>query len=113
MGSEKDVRTWATILHLSVFASYAVPMAGIVAPIVIWQVKKSEMPELDAHGRIVTNWMISFYIYLAVAIVLWFFLIGILLVPVLGALGVIFPIIGAVKASSGQAWKYPLSITFF
>ena len=39
--------------------------------------------------------------------------IGILMFIVLGALHVIFPIIGALQASSGKLWRYPLSINFF
>ena len=112
MGDDNQVKTWAMILHLSVFASYLVPLAGIVAPIVIWQIKKGEMPELDAHGRIVTNWIISTYIYVAVCLLLSVVLIGVPLLFVLGALGIIFPIMGAVKASNGETWKYPLSIPF-
>ncbi|MEZ6095927.1 MAG: DUF4870 domain-containing protein [Pirellulaceae bacterium] len=51
---------WALILHLSVFAGYAVPMVGLIAPLIIWQMKKDEVPGLDAHGRIVMNSIISF-----------------------------------------------------
>jgi uncharacterized Tic20 family protein len=31
----------------------------------------------------------------------------------MGVLVVVFPIIGGIKASTGEAWKYPLSIPFF
>ncbi|MEQ1904162.1 MAG: DUF4870 domain-containing protein, partial [Pirellulaceae bacterium] len=55
---DQNTRTWAMILHLSVFAGYLVPMAGLLAPILIWQLKKNEMPELDAHGKMVLNFMV-------------------------------------------------------
>jgi uncharacterized Tic20 family protein len=45
--------------------------------------------------------------------VLCFVLIGILLVPVLVVLNIVFPIIGGLKANEGVVWKYPLSIPFF
>jgi len=35
------------------------------------------------------------------------------MIVVLGALTVIFPIIGAMKCNEGTLWKYPLSIKFF
>lgn len=110
MGNENEAKTWAMVLHLSVFASYILPILGIVAPIVIWQVKKAEIPELDTHGRIVTNWIISSHIYVAICFLLMAVLIGLPLLFVLAAMGIIFPIIGAVKANNGIAWKYPLSI---
>ena len=52
---EKDVRQWCMFMHLSQFAGYLVPFAGIVVPIVMWQTKKDEAPEIDAHGRAVVN----------------------------------------------------------
>ena len=111
--SDKEVRMWAMILHLSQFAGYVVPLAGLIVPVVIWQVKKEEMPELDVHGRIVANWMISEIIYAALFVVLSFVLIGIPLLVILGILAVVFPIIGGIKANDGVAWKYPLSIPIF
>ncbi len=104
---------WAMALHLSQLANYVLPPAGIVAPIVIWQIKKEEFPSLDAHGKNVVNWMISAFIYGIVCFLLVFVVIGVPLLVVLGILAVVFPIIGGVKASSGEAWKYPLSIKFF
>ena len=99
-------------LHLSLLAGFLVPFAGLIAPIVIWQMKKASLPEIDAHGKIVVNWIISAVIYAAVSFVLIFVLIGIPLLIVLGILSVVFPIIGGIKANNGEAWKYPLSIRF-
>jgi len=101
------------VLHLSQFAGYIIPVAGIVAPIIISQVKKAQLPELDEHGRIVCNWMLSAFIYFAISFLLVFVVIGIPMLWVMGALAVIFPIIGAIKASNGEAWTYPGSIRFF
>jgi len=107
-----NARQWAMFLHLSLFAGFLVPMAGLVVPIIIWQLKKEEFPEIDEHGKIVVNWIISSFIYAAVCVVLCFVLIGIPLLFVLGVLSIVFPIIGGIKANDGQVWKYPLSIQF-
>ena len=110
--ADQETRLWAMLLHLSVFAGYAIPIAGLVAPIVIWQVRKVDLPQIDIHGKIVANWMISMALYGAVSFVLVFALIGIPLLILLGLLGLVFPIIGGIKASNGEAWRYPLSIQF-
>jgi uncharacterized Tic20 family protein len=111
---EQQTRTWAMILHLSQFAGYfLVPLAGLIAPIIIWQVKKAELPEIDAHGKVVMNWIISAFLYGLLCFVLCFVLAGIPLFAILGVMAIVFPIIGAIKASSGEVWRYPLSITFF
>ena len=99
-------------LHLSQLANLLLPPAGLVAPILIWQMKKGEMPALDAHGKMVANWMISSMIYWAVTIVLMFVLIGLLLAIPLAIVGIVFPIIGGIKANNGEIWEYPLTIKF-
>lgn len=109
-GRDQALRTWAMVLHFSLLAGFVVPLAGLLAPIIIWQVKKSELPEIDPHGRIVVNWLISAFIYAVICMVLSMILIGIPLMFVLGTLALIFPIIGGIKANEGQLWKYPLSI---
>jgi uncharacterized Tic20 family protein len=111
--NSREVGQWALFLHLSQFAGYIVPFAGWIAPILIWQLKKAEMPALDAHGKVVANWIISAIIYCAVSIILVFVVVGLPLLILVLVLGIIFPIIGAIKAGDGIVWKYPLSIPFF
>lgn len=105
--------TWAGLLHLSQLAHGVVPMAGIVAPIIIWQMKKDEFPEIDEHGKMVCNWMISQFIYSLISGILAFFIVGIPLLLMLAIVSLVFPIVGAVKAFDGRYWKYPMSIRFF
>lgn len=100
------------LLHLSQLANLVIPPVGLIAPIVIWQMKKDEMPALDAHGKMVTNWLISSVIYFAVSFVLAFVLVGFFLMLALAILGIVFPIIGAIKANNGEFWEYPLTIKF-
>jgi uncharacterized Tic20 family protein len=109
----EQTRQWAMFLHLSVLAGCVVPGAGLILPIVIWQVKKAELPGIDVHGRIVANWILSSVIYAVICIPLFFVIIGIFLLIALGILGIVFPVIGGIKASNGEVWKYPLSIPFF
>jgi len=99
-------------LHLSQLLNLIIPVAGIVVPIVIWQTQKDKTPALDAHGKMVVNWLISSLIYFVVSIVLSLVLIGILGIIAFGIMGVVFPIIGGIKANNGELWEYPLTIKF-
>lgn len=105
-------RQTAMFLHLSTLAGYIVPLGGLIVPIVIWQMKKDEMPEIDRHGKMVMNFLISFFLWSIVGFLLVFILIGIPVLAVLGILAVIFPIIGGIKANEGRLWKYPMTIEF-
>lgn len=107
-----EIRQFCLLLHLSQFAGYLVPFAGLILPIVMWTTNKDQNPEVDKHGKSILNWIISLIIYSIVATVLTFVLIGIPILFVLMALSIIFPIIGAVKAGNGEYYDYPLSIKF-
>jgi uncharacterized Tic20 family protein len=99
-------------LHISQLANLLIPLAGVIVPIVIWQTQKEKMPALDAHGKMVTNWLISSLIYWVVSGVLSIVLIGFLGMLALLVMGIVFPIMGAVKANNGEFWEYPLTIKF-
>ena len=106
-----DPRLWCTLMHASQVLTWT--GVGIVAPLVMWIVGKNESKEANRHGLVILNWMLSSIVYAVVSVVLSFFVIGIPMLFVLGALHVIFPIIGTLQASSGKLWRYPFSINFF
>ena len=108
-----DEKQMGLLLHLSQLANIVLFPAGVIAAILIWQLNKDKIPALDAHGKMVTNWMISMIIYGIISVILIFaFFIG--LIPLLGLMiaGIVFPIIGAIKANNGEFWEYPLTIKF-
>lgn len=101
-------------LHLSQLAGFVIPAVGYAAPIVIWQTQKEKFPELDAHGKMVTNWIISSLIYSVVIAVISVATCGfgvVLAIP-LALIMLIFPILGGIKAGEGVLWKYPMTIAF-
>lgn len=108
-----DQRQIGLFLHLSQLVNVILFPFGIIAPILIWQLNKDKIPGLDAHGKMVVNWMLSAIVYGIVSVVLIFvFFIG--LIPLLGLMiaGIAFPIIGGIKANNGEFWEYPLTIKF-
>ncbi len=111
---ERETRNWACILHLSVLAGLVIAFAGLVAPLIIYFIKRDELPGLEPHSKVVFNWIISAIIYFVVGLGLTITVIGavvgIPIMLVVAVLSIIFPIIGGIKASSGELWPYPLSI---
>lgn len=106
-------RSWLVLLHLSLFLGYLVPLAGFVAPILIWQLMKAGMPEMDVHGRNVADWIVASTFYHILFGVLCVVLVGIPFLILTVVLSIVFPIIGAVKASQGVAWRYPMTMRIF
>ncbi len=108
----------ALLMHLSQLLGHtALPVLGWLVPILIWQFKKSEHPDLDAHGKSIANWIFSELIYGAVCTFLAFTVIGLIAAIPLGIalylLGIILPIVGAMRARDGELYEYPLTLQFF
>lgn len=113
MSVEEETRRWAALLHLSTLLGLVSFGLGLIVPIVLWQWKKTELPAIDAHGKVVANAILSYFAYSVLAFVLLFVLIGFALFWVLGILFVLYPLIGAIKAWNGEVWPYPLCFKFF
>lgn len=70
------------------------------------------MPMVDMHGKEVINFQLSYTLWVFVSAMLIVLLIGIPLLIILLLVHVIFVLIGAIKADSGELYKYPLTIQF-
>ncbi|MEO6054949.1 MAG: DUF4870 domain-containing protein [Chthoniobacterales bacterium] len=106
------VRNWVTITHASPLITFVSGFGHIVAPLVIWLLKKSESPEIDAAGRNVLNFQISYSIYMAVSAFMCLFLIGFVMVPIVFIVWLVLMIKGILKASNGENYIYPWCIRF-
>ena len=107
-----EQRQMGMYLHLSQLANMLLFPVGIIVPIVLWQTQKEKIPALDAHGKMVVNWMISMTIYMFASIVLMFVIVGFFTLLAVALMGIIFPIVGGIKANNGELWQYPLTIKF-
>ena len=106
-----EERGLAAITHLSGLAGYIIPFGGVLVPIIIWMVKKdSAIISSIAKQAILLN--VIAFLMIGVVVV---FVLTIILIPVaillsfalfLGAIAL--PIIGAVKASDGTYYRYPV-----
>jgi uncharacterized Tic20 family protein len=95
---------------MPILANFVVPFGGVVAPIVMWQMKKDEFADIDQHGKNIVNFLISMLIYSVVSALLALIVIGIFMLIALGIAGVVLPIIAGIKANNGEVWKYPLTL---
>ncbi|MGH8873769.1 MAG: DUF4870 domain-containing protein [Acidimicrobiia bacterium] len=106
-----EARNWAVAAHLSAILGAWVALA-FVGPLVVWLMKRQSDPFIELHAREALNFNLTLLIYLAVAFLLALVLIGFLLLAIIGVTWLILTIVAAVKASNGQAYRYPLTIRF-
>ena len=106
-----EERGLAVIAHLSGLAGYVIPCGGVLVPIIILMVKTdSKVISSIAKQALILN--IAVFVLAAATAILW---ITVILIPLvilfwilLGLTAIALPIVGAVKASDGTYYRYPV-----
>jgi len=107
----KQVNTWNMVCHLSALCwMVGVPIGNIVGPLIIWLVKKNELPSVDTNGKESLNFQISMTIYLVVSGILCLVAIGFVLLVVIAIADIVLVIIATVKVNNGEDYRYPFTI---
>jgi uncharacterized Tic20 family protein len=105
-----EEKQWAFFAHLSALVGFVIPFGSLLGPLIIWQMKKNEMPFVDDQGKEALNFQITMAIAFIVCCVLMLILIGFLLAVIVGLIDIIFTIIAAIAANNGQAYRYPFNL---
>ncbi len=103
-------RNWAMLCHLSAFAGFFFPFGGIIGPLICWLSKKDESAWVNENGKASLNFQLSILLYMVLAVPLCFIIIGIPIVAFLGVLKIVCIVIGSIKGSKGERFRYPISI---
>ncbi len=107
-----EEKTMAMASHLLTFLGYLIPFGNIIGPLVVFLAKKDSSPFIRHHASEALNFQISLTIYLIVSAILIFIIIGIAMIAVLFIVDLICTIIGAIRASDGEGYRYPMTIRF-
>ena len=110
--AQREDRDLLFIMHLSQLLSLISGIGGLVAPLIIWAIKKDEIINMDKQGKDVINFQLTLLIASIVSFILCFVLIGFILLPVILIIGIVIPIIQAINAKNGAPVSYPLAIRF-
>ena len=81
----------------------------LLAPLILWLIRKDQSSFVDDHGREMLNALLSFVLYHIVAVIT---IIGMVALPVLYIVGVVNLVRGAVAAGRGELFRYPITIRF-
>ena len=108
----KDERLWGMLCHLLAFSGYLIPFGSVLGPLIVWMIKKDEMPFVDDQGKESLNFQLTMLIAAIVSIILMFVLIGFVLLGVLIIFQIVVIIMAAVKANDGIKYRYPYTIRF-
>jgi uncharacterized Tic20 family protein len=102
-------KTWALVAHLSPLAGFLVPIPffNLIAPAIVWFLKRETMPVIDDQAKEVINFQITLTIAGLICIPLIFVFIGIFLAFALIVYGIVMAVLGAKAAQDGKLYRYP------
>ncbi|MEJ7834451.1 MAG: DUF4870 domain-containing protein, partial [Nocardioides sp.] len=104
-----DERTWGGAAHWSALVGAFVALA-FLGPLIVMITKGNESAYIRRQAVESLNFQLSMLIYAIVAAISLLLLVGLILLPIVGLLWLIFTIIGSVKAANGEEYRYPLTI---
>lgn len=109
----RDDKNLAVLAHLLPMFGFMVPGVNIVIPLVIWLLKRDKSLYIEHHARESLNFQITITLLVILWVVLKLMLVGLLLlplVPVIVIVVLIFMVRAAMKAGSGEFYRYPMSL---
>lgn len=95
--------TLAALAHASAL------VAAFFGPLLFLLLADEDDELVQENAKNALNFQIVLFIATVIAVLLVFVFVGILLLPLLGVIDVIFVVIGTVKASNGEIYAYPLT----
>lgn len=104
-------RNWAVAAHLSGFVAAYVAL-GFLGPLVVLLAAGNRSAYVRRHAVEALNFNLSVLLYAGVSAVLILILIGLPLLLAVGLLYLVSVIMGAMAASRGEEYRYPVTIRF-
>nr|WP_159016196.1 DUF4870 domain-containing protein [Lysobacter profundi] len=103
--SQED-KTLALLTHLSGI------VLSFIVPLIVWLIHKDKPDKsfLNDQAKEALNFQITVAIGYAICTVLTAIAIGVLLMPILWVVNLIFCILAGVKANEGVAYRYPFAL---
>jgi uncharacterized Tic20 family protein len=102
----EDQRLWSTLVHVGgIFIGFWSPLIGYL-------VLKDRGGFVRSHAAAALNFQLTMLIAIIVGYVLCIILIGFLVLLAIAIVMLVFSIMAAMAANSGQPYTYPLSIQF-
>lgn len=111
-------RNVAVGCHLLGFLGFVLPFGHILGPLVLWLLRRDGNPFVDDQGKEAVNFQISFTLWGIIGGALFVVLVWTVIVPVLVLIAwlvlaivwLVTMIRAAIKASGGQAYRYPWTL---
>jgi hypothetical protein len=95
---------------LAILAHLLTLVAPLLAPLIIYLIKKNDSDFVREHAKESLNFQISLIIYYIISSIMALILIGFVLLAILGICNLVLVIVAAIKASDNKLYRYPFCI---
>lgn len=106
----REERTWAMLCHVLALSGLVIPFANVIAPLIVWLLKREDSPFVDDQGKEAINFQITVTIVAAACVLLAFVVIGFILLPVVVIAWLVLTILATIRANEGVAYRFPFTI---
>jgi len=109
-------RQWSVLVHVIAGGLNVITgglFTGFIASLIAYFLLKDRGPFIRAHTATTLNFQITLMIGEIIGLILLIIVIGWVVLFAVWVLNIIFSIMGALAASRGQWYTYPMSIPFF
>lgn len=131
---DQNVRTWSMLCHIAALAGLFFGLGNVIGPLIVWQIKKNELPEIEPHGKEALNFQLTILIINIVAGIIFLGYLGAAMgigriwrspfsllsggigigsiIVIINLVAFILAVIAGIKANNGEPYKYPFAIRF-
>jgi len=109
---DSEQRTWALGAHLSPLLGFVVPVPffNILAPVIVWFLKRETMPFVDDQAKEAINFQITVLIAAFISGVLTLVIIGFFLLVAVIIYSLVMMVLAAKAAQEGKHYRYPICL---
>jgi hypothetical protein len=110
--ANNDEKTWALIAHFGGAAGMFVlgGVGGWIAPLIALVSRGNQSATVRQHAINALNFQLTWSIIGVIGYATICIIIGLIIFPIAALIGIIFGIIGGVRANDGQLYEYPVTI---
>jgi uncharacterized protein len=105
-----SVANWMMLCHLSALAGVLCPLGNVLGPLVVWLVKRTDIPQVDVEGKEALNFQITMTIALVISGFLTLFLVGFVMLAVIGIYDLVMTVVAGVQSAKGEPYRYPITL---
>lgn len=131
---EQNIRTWSMLCHISALAGLFFGLGNILGPLIVWQIKKNELPEIEPYGKEALNFQLTILIINLIAFAILAGVIGTafgfghfirspfsvlggglgigMILVAINVAALILAVVAGLKANNGEFYRYPFAIRF-